>query len=307
MTVTATRPAGRPSAGQTAAYLERLGVAAALPSAAELAKLHAAHVARIPFETLDRPSGIDPLDALDRIVRERRGGVCYHLNGAFTLLLRELGYQVTVHAAGVQSGFNPQPVGPNGTHLVLTVGGLPSPGNPEGRWILDVGSGEGFVRPLPLRPGTYEQGAFTYTVRATRLGWRVDYDPRESCRGVDFGPGPADEAEFAAVFDRMADGEMSVFFRFGWVKRHRADGFDEIIGCRFSSVGPDGRTSRAIEAPEDYFTLLAEVFGMDLPTVSPARKQAMWERFRTNWAEDAFRNAFGVGRDRQDTATKTED
>jgi N-hydroxyarylamine O-acetyltransferase len=276
------------------AYLGRLGVQPEYPSAAALARLHAAHVERIPFETLDRPDGVDPRRSLTRIVEEHRGGVCYQLSGAFKLLLEELGYQVTAHAAGVQSGFNPSPVGPIGSHVMLTARGLPSPENQGGSWILDVGVGEGFTEPLPLCPGTYPQGDFVYTVKPTSTGWRVDYDRRESCRGVDFAQEPAQMEDFAQIYDQMADGEMSLFFRFGWVKRHHRAGFDQVIGSRYSSVTAGGRVSRTIETPAEYLRLLSEVFSLDFPALSDVELVAMWKRFRAKWTDDAFRAALAA-------------
>ncbi len=281
------------------AYLNRLGVEPEYPTAAALARLHAAHVERIPFETLDRPDGVDPRRSLARIVEEHRGGVCYQLSGAFGLLLEGLGYRVTAHVAGVQSGFNPRPVGPIGTHVLLTAEGLPSPENRDGTWILDVGVGEGFAEPLPLQPGTYRQGDFVYTVKITSSGWRVDYDPRESCQGVDFAQESARLEDFGQVYDRMADGEMSLFFRFGWVKRHHRAGFEEIIGCRYSSVTARGRVSRTIETPDEYFRLLRGVFNLDFPTRTVAELDAMWGQFRANWTDRAFRSAFAAKADKE--------
>lgn len=271
------------------AYLARLGLPAEPPSASALARLHAAHVERVPFETLDRHQGVDPYESVERIVKHERGGVCYHLNGAFALLLERLGYQVALHAAGVQSGFNPRPVGANGTHNLMTVSGLPTAGNPGGDWIADVGSGEGFHRPLPLLPGTYTQGAFTYGVRRTPEGWRIDYDRRESCQGVDFTDEPADPARFAETYDRLADQEMSIFFVYGWVKRHRAGGFDEIIGCQFSAVGPEGRTTRTLTSAGEYLATLGDVFGLTLPHHTAGERAALWDRIHETWTTRDFR------------------
>jgi arylamine N-acetyltransferase len=88
----------------TAAYLRRLGVDdAGPPSAAALAALHRAHVVRVPYETIEiqlgRPTTVDPHEAAERIVECNRGGYCYHLNGAFSLLLYALGYDVVCTAA----------------------------------------------------------------------------------------------------------------------------------------------------------------------------------------------------------------
>ena len=89
------------------AYLTRLGcapLAGAAPSVSALGRLHRAHVEHVPYETVDlvagRPPGIEPRESAERVV-SGRGGYCYQLNEAFSWLLRELGYDVVRHVAGV--------------------------------------------------------------------------------------------------------------------------------------------------------------------------------------------------------------
>ena len=68
------------------AYLRRLELEAEPPSAEALQRLHCRQVERIPYETMwiqaGEAWGIDPLDSLARVALQRRGGYCYHLNGA---------------------------------------------------------------------------------------------------------------------------------------------------------------------------------------------------------------------------------
>jgi N-hydroxyarylamine O-acetyltransferase len=95
----------------TAGYLHRLHLGdPGAPSVSALQTLHKAHVERVAYEALDiqlhRPTSIDPYQSAERIVRDQRGGYCYHLNGAFSLLLSHLGYQVVWHRAG-----GPEPYG----------------------------------------------------------------------------------------------------------------------------------------------------------------------------------------------------
>jgi N-hydroxyarylamine O-acetyltransferase len=82
------------------AYLDRIGVTApAACDAAGLRMLHRAHQLTVPFENLSihlaEPISLDERDLADKIVRRRRGGFCYELNGAFALLLETLGAQVS--------------------------------------------------------------------------------------------------------------------------------------------------------------------------------------------------------------------
>src|SRR6266540_1131840 len=98
------------------AYLCRIHYRGGLaPTAAILRELHRAHLLTVPFENLDihlgRPILLDQEALFDKIVTRRRGGFCYELNGLFALLLRELGFDVTLLSAGVahaDGGFGPE-------------------------------------------------------------------------------------------------------------------------------------------------------------------------------------------------------
>src|SRR5215216_1123108 len=84
-----------------ATYLKRIKYDGPLhPSAETLRRLHRAHMLRVPFENLDihmgRPIILDEDKLLSKIIGRRRGGFCYELNGAFSALLRELGFDVSM-------------------------------------------------------------------------------------------------------------------------------------------------------------------------------------------------------------------
>ena len=72
-----------------------LGVRRRAPSVEALHELHAAHVERVPYETLwlhlGEQWGIRTADSFRRIAHRGRGGYCFHLNGAFGELLSILG------------------------------------------------------------------------------------------------------------------------------------------------------------------------------------------------------------------------
>ncbi|KAJ8413455.1 hypothetical protein AAFF_G00094510 [Aldrovandia affinis] len=92
----------------------------------------------------------------DKIVHQRRGGLCYENNGLFSWLLAELGFEVTLLSAQVRrrdTGI----YGPPFDHLVILV-------VVEGRrWLCDVGYAAGFEVPLSLEtdePQTQDHGVF---------------------------------------------------------------------------------------------------------------------------------------------------
>src|SRR4051812_1686171 len=184
------------------AYLRRLGVDAEPPSVEALFRIHRAHVERVPYETtwihLGERWGVDPQQAMERIAFGRRGGYCFHLNGSLARLLEMLGYAVTLHIGGVHG---PELLAESLTnHLVLTVSGLPSNYNPEGRWYVDAGLGDALYEPLPLIPGTYRQDPHTFVLTQTPGGigdWHFAHDPKGSFPGMNFKSDATDIGAFA--------------------------------------------------------------------------------------------------------------
>ena len=125
----------------TDSYLRRigLGVRPALDEKG-LRVVQVAHLETVPFENLDilsgRPLSLD-LGALEaKVIRGRRGGFCYELNGLLAVLLEQLGVRVTRFAAETWSQ-DSESWGPPFDHLVLRVD-LDRP------WLVDVGFGDSF-------------------------------------------------------------------------------------------------------------------------------------------------------------------
>jgi N-hydroxyarylamine O-acetyltransferase len=158
-------------------YLARIaydGPRAATPEV--LRELHQRHLLSVPFENLDIHLGReivpDEQRILDKIVRQRRGGFCYELNGAFAALLRALGFEVELLSARVPRAGGT--TSPEFDHMTLLVraGGE--------RWLADVGFGECFLHPLRLdERGPQPDPAGTYTI-AQRDGrdWLLSSDEK---------------------------------------------------------------------------------------------------------------------------------
>lgn len=113
------------------------------PTPAVLRALHEQHLLTVPFENLDIHLGReivpDEQRIVDKVVRRRRGGFCYELNGAFAALLRALGFDVEMLSARVPRADGT--TSPEFDHMTLLVqaGGE--------RWLADVGFGECFLHP----------------------------------------------------------------------------------------------------------------------------------------------------------------
>jgi N-hydroxyarylamine O-acetyltransferase len=271
-----------------AGYLRRLAIPDPGPPCPEgLRALHAAHVERIPYEAIEiqlgRPTTVDPYESAERIVARHRGGYCYHLNGAFSLLLEALGYDVTWHRGGVQNRSEPRPVGAIGNHLALTVDGLPDDRCPDGVWLVDAGLGDALHEPLPLAEGRYRQGPFVYELRRSEVepgGWRFEHDPTGSFTGMDFRPQRATTDDFQERHRFLSSSPDSQFVRTCSVQRRDAGGIDMLTGCVLKRIGQDSTSPRTLETQNEWFEALADVFDLPLTDVSRRERETLWARVR---------------------------
>jgi arylamine N-acetyltransferase len=267
-------------------YLARLGLAEpGPPSVAGLHALHRAHVEKVPYENLEiqlnRPTTIDPIDSAERIIRDGRGGYCYHLNGAFAALLGALGFQVRWHVAGVQNSVDERPPGANGNHLALTVRGLPDEDCPAGVWFVDAGLGDALHDPLPLRHGTFTQGPFTFGIERSPVvagGWRFAHDPTGSFARMDFAPRPAGPRDFLAQHHRLSTSPESSFVRVLTVQRRHSDGVDILHGCVLTRRDRSGRQDIEFSTSSSWFGMLADIFGLTLDDVPAELRRPLWRR-----------------------------
>jgi arylamine N-acetyltransferase len=263
-------------------YLALLGVDAR-PGAVDaptLAALQRAHVARVPYENLDivrgRPPGIDPIDCVRRIVAGR-GGYCFHLNGAFALLLEWLGVELTRHLAGVQGRHAAVPPGANGNHLGLTarVDGV--------TWLVDVGTGDGPVEPVPLEAGTYEQEGFLFTVTPSPLtpgGWRLHHDPRGTWILFDVASCSVTTAAFGDMHVKLSTSPDSGFVRLAAVMRRTAAHVEILRGCVYTDQNGTTEQQRDVETEEDWWGLVLDHFGLAYGDLTPSERGALWRRVR---------------------------
>jgi N-hydroxyarylamine O-acetyltransferase len=267
-----------------AEYLGRLGLDAEPPSVDALQELHRRQIERVPYETIWIHLGeawtIDLDDAVARVARHGRGGYCYHLNGAFSELLRSLGYAVTRHVGGVHG-----PAGPSEdemtNHLVLTVSGLPTSDNPAGTWYVDAGLGNALHEALPLVAGDYDQGPLHFSLEETpgEVGdWHLTNDPTTgSFAGMSWRADSAEMGQFAARHRWLSTSPDSGFVRIATAQRRDADGIDIIRGLVLTRVGRDAMTAELTERA-DWFDAMADVFGLRFDAIAPEAVDRFWAK-----------------------------
>lgn len=209
------RDVSSPFAFDAAAYLDRIAYHGSTePTVATLRALSLAHLRAVPFENLDIPRGrsihLDETALFAKIVRRRRGGFCYELNGLFASLLCRLGFGVSLLAAQF-----PRPAGvatPEYDHLTLLVTARHDPGP----WLADVGAGRGsFTMPLP----------------ADSLAAQPQPLPDT---GVSFRLAP--EGDRRRLMRRDGDGSWEASYAFDLRPRRLAD-FE--AGCIYHQTSPD--------------------------------------------------------------------
>jgi N-hydroxyarylamine O-acetyltransferase len=273
------------SADDQAAYLSWLGLEAEPPSAEALIGLHRAQVERVPYETLwihtGQGWGVALGESVARISHVRRGGYCFHLNGAFSVLLESLGYQVTRHVGGVH-GPVPATEQEMANHLVLTVASLPTDGNPAGTWYVDAGLGDALHEPTPLIAGPVVQPPFSMRLDETpgEIGdWHLTHDTAGGFAGMSWRSGSATIEDFREKHEWLSTSPESGFVRVLTVQRRDATGVDILRGCVLSRIG-DGASEADLTSQAELEDVLADLFDLDLSEIDPAALASMWDRMQ---------------------------
>ena len=227
--------------------------------------LHSAHLLSIPYENLDvqlgRPVTIERDAILDKILRKKRGGWCYEMNGTLGWALEELGFDVTRATGAVMR----QAVGEAAVanHLVLRVE------LPEGSYIADTGFGDGPLTAFPIRSGTHAANSFTY--RIEELGedwWRLHNHGASNAPSFDFHTARGNEGKFAEQCAALQTSPQSIFVQNLIAFKHRKGAIDALLGRVLREMTAQGVTTRTLNSPEELLQALGDVFGLDVPEVA---------------------------------------
>jgi N-hydroxyarylamine O-acetyltransferase len=220
------------------------------------------HLLTVPFENLSIHYG-EPIvlkeEALfDKVVRRRRGGFCYELNGLFAALLRTLGFKVAMLSAGVMNAAGE--VSPEFDHMTLLVQ------LKEGR-LADVGFGDLFSEPLLLEQCAEQvQGQHAY--RLDSQGDRFILMRRDSqgfwSGQYRFGLKPYTYADFAARCHYHQTAPESHFKQGRICTRLTPDGRITLSERRLIVTAAGHRHERELPNETEYAEALREHFGIVL-------------------------------------------
>ena len=258
------------------AYLKRIRYQGPRePIAETLRELQLAHLRTVPFENLSIHAG-EPIvlndEALYRKIVERcRGGFCYEANGSFAALLRALGFDVAMLAAGVAKGGVKVPTpnvaelgsvefGPIFDHMALMV-------NLSERWLVDVGFGDSFQEPL-LLDATQEQqqGDQKFCLVQDKLqrilmrkDGTADWAPQFRFNLHEYG-----YADYEEMCHFHQTSPESHFTKARICSRLTEHGRITLSDLRFIVSAEGKREERMLADEEEYDRTLREQFGIDL-------------------------------------------
>lgn len=259
------------------AYLKRINYSGSLERTPEtLRALQLAHLLAVPFENLsihsNEPIVLNEDVLFSKIIDNRRGGFCYECNGLFAGLLRALGFDVKMLAAGV--GRADRTFGPPFDHMTLMV-------TLEDRWLVDVGFGDSFLEPLLLDSRSEQvQGTRAFRIEEadndhlimSRRNDGGDWQPQYR---FDLEPHEFPDYEETCVFHQTSPD--SHFTKGVICSLATGDGRITLSDMRLITTGPqEERDERNLSSREEFDQILRDRFGISMKnTVSlPSRGSA---------------------------------
>lgn len=145
-------------------YLSRIGFDhfAIEPNLPNLNLLQRNHLLNVPFENLDihwkRRIVVDIDKFYQKVVKNKRGGFCYELNGLFNELLKKIGYKTKIISARVFNGEGE--FGKEYDHLAILAK------IEDEEFLVDVGFGDFIAEPLNFALDIQQEDANrTYLIR----------------------------------------------------------------------------------------------------------------------------------------------
>jgi len=245
-------------------YLKRIGYRGqARPNVNVLRRLHRRHLLSIPFENLDiplhRPIILKEAALYDKIVKHRRGGFCYELNGLFASLLKKLGFEVSMLSARVArkgGGFSP-----DFDHMTLLVQ-LKEP------WVADVGFGDSFTEPKRLKM-SYPQADHGKYYRFTRKDGSILLSRRTKEHRIwelqyKFSLTPRRLEDFVPRCRWQQTSPRSHFRKGRLCTRLTPNGRLTLTDTKFIVTRGDERIEQPLKSSEEFAVLLRRRFGIDL-------------------------------------------
>ncbi len=243
-------------------YLERIGFDGPINHDVDtIERLQIAHLSTVPFENLHvfHRLGVrtDIAWSVPKIVERRLGGWCFENNGAFAALLDGLGFEVRLLGAAVLLG------GPTDVidHLTLEV-------QAAGSWLVDVGFGDSFIKPLDLnRRGPQDGGTGTFELMPSPKGLTLTVlDDDVPAAQYRFKRVSLELADFDPASQKLQTNETGQWLLKRFATRLIDDGPNRVtLLTDRLKLKIDGETTETAVPAERWDDVLSEWFGMRVP------------------------------------------
>lgn len=251
-------------------YLRRIGFEGQ-PRAdlATLRQMQRRHLAAISYENLDVQLGVPvgfELDAIfDKLVRSRRGGWCYEMNGLLAWALQLVGFRVAQLAGAVlrdQRGDSAI-----GNHLVLCVY-LDQP------YLADVGFGDGLIEPVPIIAGPIRQDFLNFRLELLAdQWWRFHNHPAGGAASFDFQLHAAQPEVLASQSRWLQTSPQSGFVQNAVCQRYESGELFMLRGRVLRIITAIGANERTLNTVDEYVAVLEKNFGIYTPDIAK-----LWDR-----------------------------
>lgn len=141
-------------------YLDRININEVQINLRSLQLLQQNHMLAIPFENLDisrnKWINLDREEMYEKIIKKKRGGLCFELNPLYNWLLTQIGFTTTLITGTV--AIDEKKWGKENTHLTNLV-------KLEGTtYLADVGFGNSSQTPIPLSGEIVDDGFHRYRI-----------------------------------------------------------------------------------------------------------------------------------------------
>jgi N-hydroxyarylamine O-acetyltransferase len=228
----------------------------------------------VPFENLDiglgHPIELSLPSFYDKIVRRRRGGFCYELNGLFAWLLEQLGFKVFMLSARVFKGNQP---GSEFDHMILLI-------KLDIDLIADVGFGDSFLEPLLLDTSEADvQQNISYRITGSDTEKMLQrrresiWEPQYA-----FSLTPRRLSDFSDMCHYHQTSLHSHFTQKAVCSMATAYGRTTLSNDRLIMTKGGHSEERKVKSEEDYRTLLKTLYSIDLGEGEPVDRLTIMDR-----------------------------
>jgi N-hydroxyarylamine O-acetyltransferase len=249
-------------------YLRRINYTGPLSATRQtLHNLHRHHLLAIPFENIDVQMNLVPSldqDAIfEKIVKNGRGGWAFEMNLLFAWVLREIGIACDMIGATIDRGAPASEKPMNHAALIVHL---------DQPYLADVGFGNGFLTPAPLRDGTFNDGRFDFKLTNHGKYWRF-YNHRDNGTTYDFTADPISDGELQQMNRMLATTSESPYVQTLVCTRLQEHGMVTLSNAALRVYSTEQITEETASSADAFARILSEHFDLRVE-----RLEVLWNR-----------------------------